>query len=421
MSRPRRGPKLPKTASGVVRDIGSAGDAVVDTEHGVVFAPLALPGERVVLDRLHKNGGVLRGRVREVSDPSAERRVPPCSVAAACGGCPLMIAEPNFQHELGLRRVTEAVAGLTSEHAEVDFRVFGAELGYRRRARLSFARGKLGYRVRRSKELVTPDSCKVLDPALDQVLGALRTHVMPLLAGSGEISLALAQGGATVAIRAEAPQAPELFTACEALAGEHAVGVGLRAAGATSDAIWGDPLERSLGADGEELVGPQGGFSQANDAVNVELTKTVRELAEAKDQRVLELYAGHGNLTVLLARDAAKLTAVEIDDAASRALGRNLAARNLEATVVTGRAEDPPGRGPVDVVVLDPPRTGARDAVAGILARRPRRIVYVSCDTATLRRDLGALAQGGYLVDVAVGFAMFPQTAHIECVVRLRR
>lgn len=405
-----------------MRDIGSAGDAVVDTEHGVVFAPLALPGERVVLDRLHKSGGVLRGRVSEVVEASDERREPMCPDASACGGCPLMIANPTLQHELGKRRLEATVAGFTGPDVEVQFRAFGPELRYRRRARLSFANGVLGYRARRAKHLVSPEHCAVLDPALDAAMAGLRAHVIPLLSGSGEVSFALGHGGATIAIRATVAQPPELFAACAALveAGQ-ATCVALRAAGATSDAVWGDPRERARAPDGVDLIGPLGGFSQANDAVNLELAKTVRLLAEAKGQRVLELYAGHGNLTVLLARDAEKLTAVEIDGPAARALADNLAARDLTATIVTGRAEDPPGRGPVDVVVLDPPRTGARDAVQAIVQRRPRRIVYVSCDPATLRRDLAELAQGGYLVDTAVGFAMFPQTAHIESVVRLRR
>jgi 23S rRNA (uracil1939-C5)-methyltransferase len=77
------------------------------------------------------------------------------------------------------------------------------------------------------------------------------------------------------------------------------------------------------------------------------------------------------------------------------------------------------GRTRVDVVVLDPPRSGARAALPAILGRRPKRVVYVSCDGATLRRDLGELAAHGYRVDAAAAFDMFPQTSHLEAVVRL--
>jgi 23S rRNA (uracil1939-C5)-methyltransferase len=136
---------------------------------------------------------------------------------------------------------------------------------------------------------------------------------------------------------------------------------------------------------------------------------------------VLELFAGHGNFSVALAAQASELRAVESDQQAAEACRQNLRERKLghARVVCDDAARGAQGRTHVDVVVLDPPRTGARAALSAIVARRPKRIVYVSCDGATLRRDLGELAASGYRVDAAAAFDMFPQTSHLEAVVRL--
>jgi 23S rRNA (uracil1939-C5)-methyltransferase len=120
---------------------------------------------------------------------------------------------------------------------------------------------------------------------------------------------------------------------------------------------------------------------------------------------------------------AASLVAVESDRAAVEALREQLAERGIKHVVVrcADAAEGARGGSPVDVAVLDPPRSGARAALPALLARRPTRIVYVSCDLATLERDLRTLTDAGYRIDRALAFDMFPQTAHLESVVRLQR
>jgi 23S rRNA (uracil1939-C5)-methyltransferase len=187
-----------------------------------------------------------------------------------------------------------------------------------------------------------------------------------------------------------------------------------------------------LGADGDPLRLPPGGFAQASPSANSALAKRVAELASGS-KRILELYAGAGNLTVLLARGA-EVLAVESDRAACDAARANLAALALSARIVESDAAAhvvPPG---ADLVVLDPPRSGAR-AVAERLAQTsatqtspredrgrggPRRILYVSCDTQTLARDLAILAPR-YMLRVAEAFEMFPQTSHVESVVLLEK
>jgi 23S rRNA (uracil1939-C5)-methyltransferase len=183
--------------------------------------------------------------------------------------------------------------------------------------------------------------------------------------------------------------------------------------------VIGDPREVTEGADGEPLVGPAFGFSQANAVVNRALAERVLALAEPEGQRVLELYAGHGNLSVCLAPRARSFVAVEQSEAAASACRDNLARRELNGRVIAADAASGARHGEADVVVLDPPRKGAREALGAIVAARPKRIVYVSCDLATLKRDLGELRSAGFAVREAFAFDMFPQTAHLETVVLL--
>ena len=142
--------------------------------------------------------------------------------------------------------------------------------------------------------------------------------------------------------------------------------------------------------------------------------------AGARGRRVLELYAGHGLLTVGLAREASALRAVERDEAAARACRTNLAARGLDARVHAGDAAaalDESRR--LDVLVVDPPRAGLADARAAVVAARVPRVVYLSCDPTTLAGDVRALAEAGYRLRDATAFDLFPHTPHVEALVVL--
>jgi 23S rRNA (uracil1939-C5)-methyltransferase len=138
---------------------------------------------------------------------------------------------------------------------------------------------------------------------------------------------------------------------------------------------------------------------------------------------VVELFAGAGNLTVALARLGAAVVAVEADEAACEAARANLRARGLDARVQSGDASQHPLRPAPHVLVLDPPRTGAR-AVAEALSkapRGPRRVLYVSCDPRTLARDVARLTERAFVVSATEVFEMFPHTSHVETLCVLDR
>jgi 23S rRNA (uracil1939-C5)-methyltransferase len=413
---------------GRVRDVTHSGDAVVETVEGIVFARGALPDERVRVSPERRMRGVWHGRLLAVLEPSAARVEPACPLVERCGGCPLMTLADDAEHTWKRARLARVLARVGSS-VQPELRLGPDPLGYRGRARLAFSRTgeqlQLGYRAAASREIVDVERCPVLMPALAHGLQVVRAELAPQLQGSGEIVLASGAGGrAVVAIESPAAQPRALVEAARAACKRGLLaGVLLRSdrRGPGSSLEIGD-VRQALPHPTGELRVPVGSFAQANPALNEELVRVVAELAQPFGARVLELYAGSGNLTFALT-EAKAVTAVEGDPNAASALRAELHARGLRHVTVrcADAAEGARGNAAIDVVVLDPPRAGAREVIAALLARKPSRIVYVSCDLATLERDLRVLVdEGGYLVDRALAFDMFPQTAHLESVVRLQ-
>jgi len=413
-----------RSEQGEVRAVGRGGDAVVETSHGIVLVPGALPGERLELMPTGSKRGAARGRLIRVLRPSAERREPACADADRCGGCPLMIASPELQREVKRSFLADACRGLPgADETEIEWVDSPATLGYRRRARLAWHRDTIGYRQLHSKRVSPIGECIVLVQPLREAWDALRAYLAPSLRGGGEIQLQLTNAGRVVVdLRADDDQPPALFETCERLCELPLVaGVTLRTSGEGHAASWGETrVSVQAGASGL-LEGPGGAFSQANDAVNEKLIEAVVRLAEPQGLRVLELHCGIGNFTVGLAAQASALVAVEQDPLAVDACQLNLKRLGLEARVTVGDANQPP-KGRYDVIVLDPPRQGAKALFErGAVLPGPKRLIYVSCDTATLARDLRLATAKGYRIDCLIGFDMFPQTAHLESLVRLVR
>jgi 23S rRNA (uracil1939-C5)-methyltransferase len=414
-----------RSVEGDVRAVGRGGDAVVETANGVVLVPGALPGERVELALTSSKRGAARGRLLKVLRAAPERREPDCADAPRCGGCPLMIANADLQRTIKQGFLRDACRGLPgADDTSIEWAASSAELGYRRRARLAWHRDTIGYRQLHSKRVADIHECIVLVEPLRAAWNDVRGCLAPALSGSGEIQLELTGADRVVVdLRADDDQPPGLFEACEVLCGRPVIaGVRLQVGSDGHPATWGETnVVFQAGEGGTPLEGPGGSFSQANDEVNADLVESVIRLAEPAGLRVLELHCGIGNFTMGLAAGAKTLVAVEQDPRAAQACQSNLKRSGLEARVTVGDANQPP-KGNYDVVVLDPPRQGSRALFeSSDLLPGPKRVVYVSCDTSTLARDLRLATAKGYRIDRLVGFDMFPQTAHLESVVRLVR
>jgi 23S rRNA (uracil1939-C5)-methyltransferase len=399
---------------GRVRDIVDSGDSVVETSAGVVLVRGGLPGEQVRVRSEEQRQGVRRGSLLEVLTPSAARIDAECKLADRCGGCPLMRLSLPAQRELKRERVARAIAQASSDLA-VQFEPLGPGLGYRRRARLAFRRlaqrSVLGYRESSGNTIIDVDACPVLEPPLQAALRLLRERLGPELEGAGEIELASRDDGRVVVqIVCETPVGAALYAAAEALASQPPlVGVALRVG------------EGAAARFGEFSGAAPGLFAQANASVNQRLHELVVELAQPEAARVLELYAGQGNFSRALAERASAFCAVEGNPTAAE-LCRSALRDLSHARVLAGDANQLGvlrANERADVVVLDPPRAGAKQLAEIVRAVRATRVVYVSCHMTTLARDLKALAALGFQADRAHALDMFPQTAHVEAVVRL--
>ena len=303
------------------------------------------------------------------------------------------------------------------------------ELGYRSVARLHYQptsdkKGILGFTQSGSHELVDVGHCPVLEPALNDCLSPLRHLLHTKVDHPLEVRLALGQNGPVVCFTSDKDLPGRFYQAIESTVPDIFSGVVVDLDGVKS-VLSGEGTLTIEGGDEMPLDFPVGSFSQANNRINHQLTQTVREwAAELESKRAMELYSGAGNLTIMLAPVVTKLATVELDTDACRLARKNIASRNLKGvTIHTGDAfavYRSHGR-ETDLIVLDPPRTGA-GLIAGEMARtRHRNILYVSCDMATLARDIATLREGGYKPVKARGFDMFPQTSHMEAVVLCAR
>jgi 23S rRNA (uracil1939-C5)-methyltransferase len=385
------------------------GDAVGRAEDGrVVFVPGGAPGDaaRVEVDEEHKS--FVRARLVELVRPGAARVAAPCpAFVAGCGGCQWQHVDLAAQRAAKEEIVRRALRHVAGDIAPI--RTPGPAYHWRRRARLRWRAGTLGYTKQRSHMLVDAPACLQLEPALEAALAAVRAALAGRLDGSGELQLLLARAGA-VHVALDGPGVAALRPAAEALVGQ---------AGIAGVLLGGEVIgaERvDLGDDSAPFWARADVFAQASAPGNDVLRALVREAAgDVRGARVLELFAGSGNFTRDLAAAGAEVVAIEESPVALALAEVNLSARGLAADLRLGPASVPEGA--FDCILVDPPRTGLEPGLARELAGFPGRIVYVSCDPQTLARDILALSPRRALS--ATPIDLMPQTFHIEVVTLL--
>ena len=207
------------SVEGDVRAVGRGGDAIVKTPDGVVLVPGALPGERIELVLTSSKRGAARGQLSRVVQAAEGRREPPCKDAQRCGGCPLMIANPELQREIKQGFLRDACRGIPGgEQTPIEWVGSARNFAYRRRARLAWHRDTIGYRQLHSKRVMDIDECGVLVEPLRRSWQEVRDALGPSLRGSGEIQLQLTGTERVVVdLYAKDDQTPALFEACALL------------------------------------------------------------------------------------------------------------------------------------------------------------------------------------------------------------
>ena len=376
-----------------VERILPGGMGLAHADGKTVFVSLAAPGDRVRVKVEREQGNVLFASIVEIITPSPVRIEPPCPYFGRCGGCDFQ--QLNYEAQLAaksemirdcLHRIArlENVPDIVVTPSPNDWR-------YRMRAMWQIDRDeqKIGYYERGSRRVCDVADCAVLRPELQAKLEEVRAT--------------------------EWSRFPPGLKHLDVVAGDESVSF------APAFANF-ETLPLSLSIRGEVYRYNAEGFFQINPLLLGPLIEFA--LGDASGESALDLYSGVGLFTLPLARQFQKVTAVEANPTAVRFARRNLQDAGLDnaRVVAAGVAEWFRNASVRDVkfVLLDPPRAGAESAVIkGILNLHPPQISYVSCDPATLARDLKKLVAGGYTINSIRGFDLFPQTHHVETVVRL--
>jgi 23S rRNA (uracil1939-C5)-methyltransferase len=399
------------TALRVLR-LAAGGDGVGRLDDGrAVFVPRTAPGDLAELAELRSHKRFARARVGRLLESSADRVTPRCPhyVADDCGGCQLQHLAPEAQREARRGFVGDALRRLARRQvADPDLVAADREFDYR--TKITLALSPDGRRIGlhpydRPERVFDLEWCHITVPdlmALWQVLRRLRSRFPPRLQG---VVLRLDRAGGRHVVFRTAPG--EVWSGGRALAAE----LSRREQPAT---LWwqsGDGAARAMAGAGEAF--PATVFEQVNPGMGDRVrAHAIERLGPVAGRRVWDLYAGIGETTSALVEAGGQVESVESDRrAVAEAERRGPPARRHAARVEEVLAE----LRPPELVITNPPRTGMDAAVPAALARlSPERVVYISCDPATLARDLARLP--GYRLTGLRAFDLFPQTAHVESV-----
>ncbi|MFN0166757.1 MAG: class I SAM-dependent RNA methyltransferase [Bryobacteraceae bacterium] len=381
------------------------GDGLARAEGQVVLAPFVLPGELVTVESQGSQKGVLRGRIASIDTPSAERQSAPCRVFRRCGGCHYQQAPYATQLHWKQEIVRELFRRVGKMSAPEEMPLISAEpWEYRNRVQLHTIDGSVGFLETGSRTLCPVSTCPISSPRINQAIAALaamaRDTRWPRFLRSLELFTNEEQVQLNV-LETERPLARWFFDWCEeSMPGASA------------------PLEYPT----RDFTFRTGGrsFFQVNRFLIDTLVDTA--LAGASGDMALDLYAGVGLFTLPLAKRFRSVTAVESGNSAVRDLEFNAQRAGVAVDIRRANTEDflEEFAGSCDYVLADPPRTGlGKRVVKRLLDLHPRRVVIVSCDPATLARDLAPLLAGGYGMERLVLVDLFPQTFHIEVIADL--
>ncbi|NIR30779.1 MAG: 23S rRNA (uracil(1939)-C(5))-methyltransferase RlmD [Gammaproteobacteria bacterium] len=430
------------TPSAQVYDLDREGRGVARVGGKTVFVSGALPGEEVRVRYQRAHARFDEGVVDEVLRPSPERVTPRCPHFGTCGGCKLQ----HLVHDAQVRAKQAQLAGVLRAHAGLEPERWLDPLsahpwGYRRSARLGVryvpqkGGALVGFREIRSSRVAVLEGCDVLHPSAGARVQALRALVNELKARRRIPQIAVAVGDAETALvfRHLVPLGPEDRATLIAFARQHELRVYLQPAGPQSiTALWPEnpgPLRYGLPEFELEFLFEPADFIQVNAEVNrLLVSRAVALLAPEPSERVLDLFCGLGNFTLAIARRAGEVLGLEGEVALverARTNARHNAIGNAafaSADLATGTDFERQWAGRWHKLILDPPRTGAARIVDNLRTPYPERIVYVSCNPATLARDAAVLVKRhGFYLAAAGAVDMFPHTAHTEAITVFQR
>jgi 23S rRNA (uracil1939-C5)-methyltransferase len=370
------------------------GVGLAHAEGLTLFVSLAAPGDivRVKIDRVQ--GAVGFASIVEVLKPSAVRIEPPCPYFGRCGGCDFQQLTYEAQLQAKVEMIRDCLHRIAKLEVPGEIPITPSVNQWQYRSRATWQVDSdlrlMGYFERGTNRICDVEYCAVLAPQLQQTLEKTRTYLASKTTRQPRhIDVVLGDEGLSVS---------------PAIAGFSARVINRRIANETY----------SFSADT---------FFQINHEMLESLIAAA--MGDMTGQKAIDLYCGAGLFTLPMARRFARVTGVEANARAAQFARRNVEAAKLENIEIANLGvadwlKHSRSFEVLDFLLLDPPRVGCENAViAGILGMRPRRIAYVSCDPATLARDLKKIIADNYTLDSVAAFDMFPQTHHVETVARL--
>ena len=417
-----------------IESVAFKGYGVARIDGKVVFVPYTVTGDEAWIEITEEKKTYSTARLNEIIKPSPGRVNPPCPYFGTCGGCQWQHIDYLIQVEQKKEILVETLKRLGGLN-EIPPVVVVPSLkpyDYRVRVQLKVKGNAMGYYQERSHRIIDIERCPISHPLVNRIIKVIRRD-LDALSGMEEIEINVSpeEGNGVLLFHSHFyNQRAEYFM--KELLRSQPILRGIAITQKDRFSFFGDPtlnftIPFSKERETRELklrISP-GSFSQVNPEQNQRLIQTVLQFSEVnQEDRVVDLYAGAGNLSLSLAMEAREVLGIEenglaFEDAQFNA-GRN-GIKNCH--FIQGRVEEALlnwKRETADLIVLDPPRTGCKTILDQVVGLKPRKIVYVSCEPTTFARDLGLFSERGYSLKRLSLIDMFPQTYHMEVVGLLR-
>ncbi|MBV1881417.1 MAG: 23S rRNA (uracil(1939)-C(5))-methyltransferase RlmD [Pseudomonadales bacterium] len=440
MAKTRRRRRKALPADPVMVDIKSLshdGRGIAQVDGKTIFIDGALPLEKVEFTYTDRRSKFDEGKLHQVLEASADRVEAPCSHSAICGGCNLQhmdtVAQINMKQSVLEEQLTHFGAVAVDEYLPP---LVGPQLGYRRKARLAVKNvpkkgGVLvGFREKRNSFVADIQSCPVLDVRVGQKLAELGDLIAKLSINDKIPQIEVALGDTEIALvfRHLEPLSSEDLRLLVQFCQEHIFHLYLQSGGPkTVVKIWPEDspsrLHYQVPAHGLAYGFHPMDFTQVNSEINLQMIDRALELMDlSPEDRVLDLFCGLGNFTLPLAKYCQEVVGVEGSEEMVERGRENAVANGLtnvdffSADLTKDMSQEAWAKKGFDKILIDPPRSGALDIIALLPKFNANKIVYVSCNPATLARDAGELVKQGYRLVKAGVMDMFPHTAHVESI-----
>lgn len=410
-----------------IQDLDYQGLGVAKVEGKTWFVENALPNEQVEAVVIEEKRQFGRAKAVRFKQKSANRQMPSCAIYGRCGGCQMQHISLEMQRAAKQKALLQRLQRLQDSPIDFQPMIVGRATGYRRRAKLHIGVEKngvvLGFRQANSQQIVPVSECEMLEPSLSALLPKLQQ----LLSGwknkkqLGHLELVRADNGICLLLRHIGPLHQQDSENLRQFAGMEKLSLFVMTEKEQVEQWRGEPPYYQI--DGLKLAFSIRDFIQVNAELNASMVATALDwLSLTPQDRVLDLFCGMGNFTLPIAKQAAQAVGIEgvaamVEQATQNAVGNGiLNAQFFQTDLDQPFVDQLWAAEKFNKVLLDPARNGAWFALDHLCQLQPERMVYVSCNPATLVRDAEKLIANGYRLTRCAMIDMFPNTAHLESI-----